>query len=475
MPSNDKHVKFKGKFVFVGFGCVGQGVLPLLLRHIDITPAQVMIITADEWGQEEAQHYNVSFAVSPLTPANYREILAPILNRGDFLLNVSVDVSSVALIEFCHERGTLYLDACIEPWAGGHTDARLSPSQRSNYSLREEMLALRRKLGGGPTAISSHGANPGLISHWVKQALLNLAHDTDMAGAPSKIPRVRDEWAQLARSLNVKVIHCAERDTQAANPPKRIGEFVNTWSVNAFADEGCQPAELGWGSHERHDPADGKRHDFGCNAAIYLERPGISTRVRSWTPQEGAYQGFLIAHGESISIADYLTIKNGRGLCYRPTVLYAYYPCDAALLSIHELNGKNLCLQPNRRELMDDIYDGADELGASLMGHSRGAYWYGSVLSIQEARKLAPFNNATSLQVAAGVLGGVVWALENPDAGIIEPDEIPFGRVLEVAEPYLGKMIGRYGDWTPLAGRSALFEEDVDQTDPWQFKNFRVT
>jgi homospermidine synthase len=77
--------------------------------------------------------------------------------------------------------------------------------------------------------------------------------------------------------------------------------------------------------------------------------------------------------------------------------------------------------------------------------------------------------------VAAGVLGGAVWALENPAAGIIEPDEIPFEPVAEVAAPYLGKMTGRYSDWTPFAGRSALFTEDVDQTDPWQFKNFRVT
>ena len=66
-----------------------------------------------------------------------------------------------------------------------------------------------------------------------------------------------------------------------------------------------------------------------------------------------------------------------------------------------------------------------------------GAYWYGSVLSIQAARQLAPFNNATSLQVAAGVLGGVVGALENPAAGIIEPNEIPFERAVEVAAPYL--------------------------------------
>ena len=40
------------------------------------------------------------------------------------------------------------------------------------------------------------------------------------------------------------------------------------------------------------------RHDFGSQAAIYLLRPGAGTRVRSWTPLEGPYLGFLITHGE---------------------------------------------------------------------------------------------------------------------------------------------------------------------------------
>jgi homospermidine synthase len=108
------------------------------------------------------------------------------------------------------------------------------------------------------------------------------------------------------------------------------------------------------------------------------------------------------------------------------------------------------------------------------MGHAKGAYWYGSRLSIHEARKLAPFNNATSLQVAAGVMAGVVWAMENPQRGVCDPDDLDFQRVLEIANPYLGNVVGTYSDWTPLNDRGRLFPEDVDQSDPWQFKNFRV-
>ncbi|MGH7045939.1 MAG: homospermidine synthase [Stellaceae bacterium] len=466
-----KHARLSGRLVIIGFGSIGQGVLPLLLRHIDIEPSRISILTAETRGREMAGEYGIAFEETLLTRNNYRDLLLPRIATGDFLLNLSVDVSSTALIELCQQRGALYLDTCIEPWPGGYTDPGLSPSARSNYALREGALALRHRFPDGPTAVVTHGANPGLVSHFVKQALLDLARANGLAVAA---PDSRAGWAGLARRLGIKVIHIAERDTQVASIPKGPGEFVNTWSIDGFVSEGSQPAELGWGTHERQFPADGGRHPFGSGAAIYLTRPGAATRVRSWTPLEGPYHGFLITHGESISIADFLTVMQDDEPRYRPTCHYAYHPCDDAVLSLHEFAGKNWRLQPRKRLLMEEITKGVDELGVLLMGSPKGVYWFGSRLTIGEARRIAPHNNATSLQVTAAVLGGVVWALEHPRAGIVEPEDLDFHRVLEIARPYLGEMVGAYGDWTPLDGRETLFAEDLDRNDPWQFKNFRV-
>ncbi|MFN7190961.1 MAG: saccharopine dehydrogenase C-terminal domain-containing protein, partial [Rhodospirillales bacterium] len=270
------------------------------------------------------------------------------------------------------------------------------------------------------------------------------------------------------------VVHIAERDTQVADRPKKVGEFVNTWSIDGFVGEGCQPAELGWGSHEKALPADGRRHEFGCDAAIYLLRPGASTRVRTWTPLEGPFHGFLVTHNEAISIADYYTVKKDGAVAYRPTVHYAYHPCDDAVKSVHEVAGKNWHMQPAKRLMMDEIVSGMDELGVLLMGHAKGAYWYGSRLTIAEARKLVPHNNATSLQVTVAVLAGIVWALENPKAGLVEADEMDHARCMEVCRPYLGEVVGAYTDWTPLQDRELLFPEPLDRSDAWQFTNFRV-
>jgi homospermidine synthase len=471
MTSYPVHVAFPGRLIFVGFGSIGQGVLPLILRHVGMQADQITVVAADDAGAGIAAEYGVKFIKHTLTRENFKNFLDPLVGRGDFLLNLSVDISSIALIKFCWEKGSLYLDTCIEPWPGGYTDPTVSPSKRTNYALREDALALRDTRKNAPTAVLTHGANPGMVSHFVKQALLNLAADT---GVETAEPASKAEWAALAHKLGVKVIHIAERDTQVSNKPKEVGEFVNTWSVDGFVGEGCQPAELGWGSHEKNWPRDGKKHDFGRGSAIYLMQPGAATRVRTWTPIAGRFHGFLITHGESISISDYLTVKKGEQVVYRPTVHYAYHPSDAAVVSVHELAGRNWNIQERKRIMMDEITSGTDELGVLLAGHKKNAYWYGSQLSIEEARRLAPHNSATSLQVTVATMSGLIWAIENPNSGIVEPDDLDFRRALEICRPYLGSVVGEYTDWHPLVDRGRMFPEDLDETDPWQFKNVRV-
>jgi homospermidine synthase len=311
-----------------------------------------------------------------------------------------------------------------------------------------------------------------MVSWFVKQALLNVAGDV---GLKFKEPKTREEWGRLAKKAGIKGIHIAERDTQRAKQPKPADTFVNTWSVEGFISEGLQPSELGWGTHEKWMPDNGRKHKAGCQASIYLLQPGANTRVRSWTPTAQSQYGFLVTHNESISIADYFTLRDGRKTAYRPTCHYAYHPCNDAVLSLHEMFGQAGKRQTDVHILDEhEIADGIDELGVLLYGHKKNAYWYGSQLSIDETREVAPYQNATGLQVTSAVLAGMVWALENPNAGIVEADEMDYRRCLEVQTPYLGPVIGAYTDWTPLAGRPGLFPEEIDKRDPWQFKNVLV-
>ncbi|HHF0531113.1 TPA: saccharopine dehydrogenase C-terminal domain-containing protein, partial [Legionella anisa] len=187
----------------------------------------------------------------------------------------------------------------------------------------------------------------------------------------------------------------------------------------------------------------------------------------------GPINGFLITHAESLSIAEYLTLKKKSKVYYRPTVHYAYHPCPDAILSLKELVQRKYIPQKEKRIILKEIVDGTDELGVLLMGNKKGAYWYGSNLSIHEARKLANHNNATSLQVAAGVLSGMIWAIKNPECGIIEPEDMDHEYILSLAIPYLGQVGGYYTDWTPIKDKDNS-NKNMDQSDPWQFINIRI-
>ena len=464
--------QFSQKIIMIGFGSIGQGVLPLLEKHFDIKN-QLIVLNPCPEAKKVADQYRVPYYLHAITPENYETLLRSFLAAGDFLLNLSVDVSSQDLIKLSQDIGCLYLDTCIEPWAGGHVDSNKPTSERTNYALREKMLSLRSQLKpNGPTAVITHGANPGLVSSFIKQALVNVAKDT---GYFDHLPSRREEWANFAMKLGIKTIHISEYDWQVSNTRKKAGEFVNTWSIDGFHSEGCQPAELGWGSHERHWPAIARTHGQGCKSAIYLNQPGLKTEVKSWTPLAEQFKAFLITHNESISLAHYFTLQDQEhNLIYRPTVYYSYRPCDDAILSLHELVGRDLVLQDKKRILRDDIVEGIDELGVLLMGHRKGAYWFGSQLCIHDARQFAPYNSSTSLQVCCGVLAGLLWAIENPTRGMVEPEELDFERILEIASPYLGVLSGHYTNWTPLLDQNDLFPKTKDATDPWQFINFLI-
>jgi homospermidine synthase len=469
------HARFDGPIVMIGFGSIGKGTLPLIERHFTYDPARLVVIDPDDTDRKMLDARGIRFIHQAVTRDNYREFLTPLLTAGSgrgFCVNLSVDTSSVAIMELAREVGAFYIDTVIEPWPGFYFDAKLGPAARSNYALRETLLEARRRKPGGITAVSCCGANPGMVSWFVKQALLNVAHDLNVKVDE---PKTRGEWGRLAMTLGVKGIHIAERDTQRARHPKPANVFVNTWSIEGFLSEGMQPAELGWGTHERWMPENGRHHTSGCGAAMYLLQAGANTRVRSWTPTPQAQYGFLVTHNESISIADYFTVREGDEVVYRPTCHYAYHPCNDAVLSLHEVFGRAGAIQEGHHILDEhEIVDGIDELGVLLYGHAKNAYWYGSQLSIEETRRIAPYQNATGLQVTSAVLAGMVWTLENPDRGIVEADEMDFRRCLEIQRPYLGPVIGTYTDWTPLTGRPGLFPEDIDTTDPWQFRNVLV-
>jgi homospermidine synthase len=481
-------IKFDKKVVFVGYGAVARCALPILLKHIKVPPGNITVIDFEDragvlkpWIAK-----GVRFVQDRVRQDNLGALLGQYLEAGDVLIDLAWNIECTDILQWCHDRGVLYINTSVELW-DPYTGAKdKHPTERTLYvrhmRIRKLMADWKE---AGPTAVLEHGANPGLISHFTKQGLLDIAEKV-LADGKVKDKEAEDlrqlvtdrTFNRLAMALGVKVIHCSERDTQVAHRPKEVDEFVNTWSVEGFREEGTTTAEMGWGTHEKKLPPHAYEHAEGPKNQICLARMGMNTMVNSWVPNY-TIVGMVVRHGEAFTISDRLTVWQDGKAVYRPTVHYAYCPCDAAIASLNELRGYDYRLVERQRIMNDEITSGGDILGALIMGHAYHAWWTGTDLSIEESRRLVPHQNATTVQVAIGVVSAVKWMIENPARGVCVPDDLPHDYILGIAKPYLGQFISTPSDWTPLMHYSNTFQgynkPALDKSDPWQFKNFLIT
>ena len=278
------------------------------------------------------------------------------------------------------------------------------------------------------------------------------------------------------RQAGVKGIHIAERDTQRSKKPKPPEVFVNTWSVEGFLSEGMQPAELGWGTHEKWMPANAP---YPRDRLRRGDLPDAARRqhARAHMVPDARRAVRLPRHPQRVDLDRRLfhgARRRGRGGL--PADLPLRLSSGGRRGAVAARAVRRAGKMQEKHHILDEneIVDGIDELGVLLYGHGKNAYWFGSQLSIEETRELAPYQNATGLQVTSAVLGGMVWALENPNAGIVEADEMDFRRL-----PGNPAALSRSGEGLlhrldAAAGRPGLFPEDIDTSDPWQFRNVLV-
>jgi len=397
--------------------------------------------------------------------------LASYVGPGDMIIDLAWNIDASAILAWCHDHNVLYLNTSVEVWDPYADMGKVTPQSRTLYvrhmAMRKMMSSWKEK---GPTAVVEHGANPGLVSHFTKLALKDIAEATlerDLLSedaAKSVEGHLRSgAWAALAQALSVKAIHISEIDTQETSVPFDTKTFSNTWSVDGFHEEGTSPAEMGWGTHETGGATGICEHATGPRNQICLQKFGIDTYVKSRVPS-GEIAGMVVRHGEAFTISDFLSVCDSAGKAvYRPTVHYAYCPCLDAIASLKVLRRRKYRMQQRTRIMGDDILPGGrDELGVLLMGHPLQSWWTGTILSIDEARQLVPGQNATTLQVAAAVLGAALYMIRNPRLGVLVPDQLPYEAILETASPYLGVLASQRIDWAPK------------KSPTWQFQDFHL-
>ncbi len=478
-------MEFNSKVLVIGYGSVAKCTLPILLRHIKISCRNITIVDFMETAEaaREWTERGVCFVRERVTPDNLPELLARHVTAGGLIIDLSWNIDSVELIQWCHDHDVLYINTSLEVWDPYLEIRTRTPLEKSLYARHMRLRAAAAQWDDtAATAVLDHGANPGLISHFTRQGLCDIALHRLKNPALTQEERKalealleRRDFARLAMRLGVKTIHCSERDTQITNAPKEVDEFVGTWSIEGLREEAISPAEMGWGSHEDPPSVPAFFPKDGPKNQIFLSQMGMNTWVRSWIPHQEIV-GMVIRHGEAFTISDSLTVRDERGeTVYRPTMHYAYMPCHETISSLHELRCRNYELQPRLRIMRDEITKGENILGALIMGDF-GAWWTGSILNIEESRRLAPHQNATTMQVAIGLVAALMWMLENPRQGVRVPDDLPHDRILAAAKPWLGEFLSIPSDWTPFTNHPVFFQENarahLNPGNPWSFENF---
>ncbi|MDZ4832257.1 MAG: saccharopine dehydrogenase NADP-binding domain-containing protein [Candidatus Melainabacteria bacterium] len=470
-------IEFNGRLVIIGCGSVSQCLQPLLLKNLKMDFSKLTIIDMEDKrdNAKEILEAGATYVQIEITKENLGSVLGELVGEGDMIIDLAWNISTIDIIDWCQDNGVLFINTSIEVWEPYMPNNGLSAADDTIYARHVAFQEFkRRRTGGDTTAIIEHGANPGLVNHWVKRGLeevsLRILETVPMLverrQALEAAVEARD-FAKMAMLTGTKVIHISERDTQKSGLPINYKEeFVNTWSVESFHQESVSVAELAWGTHERELPEDAIVHSHGPQNKIYLERMGMQTLANSWVPS-GDIVGQITAHGEVFSISDHLTVKDGDKVEYRPSVYFVYKPADQALNCLAMQESLNYELPENTRVMNDEIVSGMDEVGVLLLGHDLNGWWVGSRLDIHETRSHVTGQNATTLQVAASAMSAMAYAIRHPQSGICTADDLDYKEILAVAEPFLGPCPSVQTDWKPECIRG---QERAD----WLLQDFLV-
>lgn len=438
-----------------GFGSIGRGLVHFLIQE-GWNPHAIHVFDKSAEHKVLADELGVAFTQAHITELNYQEYVQAHCSPGDILLNLAVDISSACLLQETAQRGIHYLDTCVDPWDYEDPDGP-EFGLVSNTRLRAEMLHIGEQLAGHghtATSIMAHGANPGLITYFVKHGLEYLRNKFSIKVPGGDGPGY---FARLACELGVRVVQVAEYDTQTDGVPYRPGEFHNTWSVDGFRSELLQAAELGLGDAENWEQLAHCVSYTGLARTICITgpayTPGYAQRVKTWTPGSGPATGWLVSHHEAASVNALLRIveqgEGGEFFCYSPTVYYAYQPCPKAQQAILEL--------PHVEEQTPVIMkptEGYDQLGALIMydgSYGKGGIWTGSTLSVNQCT--IPHNPPTTQQVTASISAAIDFILQNPNMGLLEAEDLPWVEMLNRISPYLGDVSTVETDWSPKSLR----------------------
>lgn len=479
-------LKFEGKIVQFGFGAVGKSFYEKLSKEIKFNENNYFVITREK--SEFQAFVNLgglvtNFIVSDINKDNFKLVFEKLLSSGDLLIDFADTVGTKDICDWCASNNIMYLNTGEADWPDNW------------YSIFNENL-LKKELMEKYNNIShpivlQHGNNPGLVSHFVKEAIKYIVTTQHKKNKEYKRLLKENKFNELAYKLGVKMIHVNDIDLQEVNSDYNDDTLYSTWCIDSFFFEMLSEATMNIGTHEHID------YEEECNLCNrelgFLEFKTLASekKCRTYYPN-GYFEGFMVPHEETITIANGLEVKDNDNVIYRPSVMFLYSPCRYAReymknakvnsYPIPDLNKPLDCetleetiirgyKYPKKAEIIykENIKSGCEYVGILLIGDDFKPVWVGNRVETNflYKDKKSYWQTPTITPVAMSALAGVCWMIKNKDkGGIYFPDDIKdYKYIIKLAEKYISKTIYKTFEKEIIQDNLKINYDDIQSKD----------
>ena len=455
-------IEFKNKIIQFGFGAVGKSFFEKVFKEIKIDKSQYFVISRDKLEYTfflELGGNIGNFIVAEITKENFKSVFSKYLEEGDFLIDFADSVGTRDFVEWCANKNVMYLNTGETDWEDNWYS--IFEENLKKNSLRNQ-LKLKNNVNKYPIVLQ-HGNNPGLVSYFVKSGLEYIVKKQFKNN--KKINKLLEErkFNEIAKEIDLKEIHVNDNDYQEINDKFEKEKLYSTWSIDSFFFEMLSNATVDIGTSENiQDEKNYKMLDMK-NGFLEFNDIAIDKMGKTYYPK-GKFNGFVVPHEETITIAKSLEVKNDGEVIYRPTVIFLYSPCDFAVEYLKQARvNDNLSKQdnkfqkdsiirgfkyPERAEIIykEKIKKGTEYVGVLMLGSKFEPVWIGNRIKkgyLYKDKKHSYWQTPTITPVAMSALAASCWMIKNKEkGGIYFPDEImEYKEILDFVEKYISKTI----------------------------------
>lgn len=483
-------INFDGKIVQFGFGAVGKSFFEKIKKEIKFNENKYFVITRDK---DEFQAFvNLdgmveNFIVAEVTKDNFKEVFEKYLEDGDLLIDFADTVGTKDILKWCIEKNIMYLNTgeadWPENWYSIFNENQIKRKIQEEYNKQDKKYPI----------VLQHGNNPGLVSHFVKAGIEYIVNNQYRWNKKYKQLLKENKFNELAYELKIKMIHVNDIDLQAVNQEYKDDTLYSTWCIDSFFFEMLSEATLNIGTHENVNYENECRYLDKEKGFLEFKKMAADTKCRTYYPN-GEFEGFLVPHEETITIAQGLEFKNNNDVIYRPSVMFLYSPCEYAknYFKNSKLNNypnpdpdkpqdsentnEPIIVRgykyPNNAEIVyqENINSGTEYVGVLLLGDNFNPVWVGNRIEpkfLYKNKKDSYWQTPTITPVAMSALAAVSWMLKNKESGgIYFPDEIiDYKYILKIAEKYISKTIYKTFDKNTIKENLKIDFSDIQAKD----------